>query len=102
MNYLYLHGLGQGPDHWKNVIRETTVSGGSVCPDLAKLAGDSPLSYSALYDAVSSLCGEMDGELVLCGLSLGGVLALHYAADHPERVKALVLVAAQYKMPKNC
>lgn len=101
MNYLYLHGLGQGPDRWKTVIRKTAVSGGSVCPDLAKLTGDSPLSYPALYDAVSRLCGEMDGDLTLCGLSLGGVLALHYAADHPEGVKALVLVAAQYKMPKR-
>lgn len=101
MNYLYLHGLGQGPDSWKAVIRETAAPGGSVCPDLARLAGSAPLSYPALYDAVSRLCGETDGDLTLCGLSLGAVLALHYAADHPERVKALVLMAAQYKMPKR-
>lgn len=32
-------------------------------------------------------------------LSLGSVLALNYAIDYPQKVKALVLIAAQYKMP---
>lgn len=35
------------------------------------------------------------------GLSMGAVLALNYAIDHPDKVKALVLIAAQYKMPKK-
>ena len=42
----------------------------------------------------------MRGKLDLCGLSLGGVLALHYAIDHPQKVRSLVLIAAQYRMPK--
>ena len=29
------------------------------------------------------------------------VLALNYAIDHPDKVKALVLIAAQYKMPRK-
>ena len=28
-------------------------------------------------------------------------MALNYAIDHPERVKALVLIAPQYKMPRT-
>ena len=28
-------------------------------------------------------------------------MALNYAIDHPDKVKALVLIAAQYKMPKE-
>ena len=32
---------------------------------------------------------------------MGAVLALNYAIDHPDKVKALVLIAAQYKMPKK-
>jgi pimeloyl-ACP methyl ester carboxylesterase len=30
----------------------------------------------------------------MCGVSLGGLIALHYAAGHPQRVSALVLVSA--------
>ena len=71
MKYLYLHGLGQKPDSWDRVIKETTVS------------------------------DKENDEIVLCGLSMGAVLALNYAIDHPDKVKALVLIAAQYKMPEK-
>ncbi len=30
MKYLYLHGLGQKPDSWNRVIKETKVSESSV------------------------------------------------------------------------
>ena len=46
-------------------------------------------------------CDKENEEIVLCGLSLGAVLTLNYAIDHPDKVKALVLIAAQYKMPKK-
>ena len=44
---------------------------------------------------------ESLGKIDLCGLSLGGILSLHYAAEHPEKVKSLVLIGTQYVMPKK-
>ena len=35
----------------------------------------------------------------MCGLSLGGVLALQYAAEHPARVASLVLIGTPYRIP---
>lgn len=32
---------------------------------------------------------------------MGGVLALNYAIENPTKVNSLVLIEAQYKMPKN-
>ena len=58
-------------------------------------------TYGELYTAFSEECDKENDEIVLCGLSLGAVLALNYAIDHPDKVKALVLIAAQYKMPKK-
>ena len=40
------------------------------------------------------------GPVHLCGLSLGGILALDYALDHPENVKTLVLIGTPHKVPK--
>ena len=34
-------------------------------------------------------------------MSLGAVLALHYALDHPDRVRALALAAPQIAMPRR-
>ena len=42
----------------------------------------------------------MDGQIHLCGLSLGGILALNFALDFPQKVKTLVLIGTPYKVPK--
>ena len=54
---------------------------------------------SELYSALKKECDKYD-DVVLCGLSLGAVLALNYALDYPNKIKMLVLIAPQYKMPK--
>ena len=99
MKYLYLHGLGQKPDSWNRVIKETKVSESSVNLSLAGMLKGKAVTYKELYSAFSGECDRENEEIVLCGLSLGAVLALNYAIDHPDKVKALVLIAAQYKMP---
>lgn len=101
MKYLYLHGLGQKPDSWDRVIKETKVSGSSISLSLAEMLKGKDVTYGELYSTFSFECNKENVEYVLCGLSLGAVLALNYAIDHPDKVKALVLIAAQYKMPKK-
>ena len=101
MKYLYLHGLGQKPDSWNRVIKETKVSESSVKLSLAEMLEGKSATYKELYSAFSSECDKVNDEIVLCGLSLGAVLALNYAIDHPDKVKSLVLIAAQYKMPQK-
>ena len=101
MKYLYLHGLGQKPDSWNRVIKETKVSESSVNLSLAEMLEGKSATYKELYSAFSSECDKENDGIILCGLSLGAVLALNYAIDHPDKVKALVLIAAQYKIPKK-
>ena len=101
MHTIYLHGLGQTADSWKPVLEKITLPGDNSCPDLVALLRGREVSYSSLYQAFSQQCSKIDGELTLCGLSLGAVLALNYAIDHPGKVEALVLIAPQYKMPKK-
>ena len=101
MKFLYLHGLGQKPDSWNRVIKETKVSDSSVSLSLAEMLEGKAATYGELYAAFSGRCDKENNEIVLCGLSLGAVLALNYAIDHPDKVKALVLIAAQYKIPEK-
>lgn len=101
MKYLYLHGLGQKPNSWDRTIKETKVSDSSISLSFAEMLKGEKATYRELYAAFSEECDKEVEEIVLCGLSLGAVLALHYAIDHPDKVKALVLIAAQYKMPKK-
>ena len=101
MKYLYLHGLGQKPDSWNRVIKETKVSKSSCSLSLSEMLEGKSITYKELYLSFSSECDKENEEIVLCGLSLGAVLTLNYAIDHPDKVKALVLIAAQYKMPEK-
>ena len=101
MKYLYLHGLGQKPDSWNRVIKETKVSESSVKLSLAEMLEGKSATYKELYSAFSSECDKENGEIVLCGLSLGAVLALNYAIDHPDKVKALVLNSCLPKFLSN-
>lgn len=96
MKYLYLHGLGQTSASWDNVIRETEVADDSISLSLNAMKH---ATYDELYSALIDECNKYD-DIVLCGLSLGAVLALNYALDYPNKVKGLVLIAPQYKMPK--
>ena len=101
MKYLYLHGLGQKPNSWDRTIKGTKVSDSSISLSFAEMLKGKKATYRELYVAFSEECDNEVEEIVLCGLSLGAVLALHYAIDHPDKIKALVLIAAQYKMPKK-
>lgn len=100
MQCVLVHGLGQTSESWERVV--STLSRSDIlCPNLYRLAEVTPISYEALYRSFSDDCNGLDGPIDLCGLSLGGVLALHYTAEHPEKARSLVLAAAQYKMPKR-
>lgn len=96
MKYFYLHGLGQNAGSWNKV---TEALDHSICPDFSKMLRGKTATYPNLYSSFAQMCDGEQEDVVLCGLSLGGVLALNYAIDHPQKVKALVLIAAQYKMP---
>lgn len=98
MEHIFLHGLGQTPESWNRILEQLGTH--ANCPDLSRLSSAKPLTYSDLYRAFSEKCDTAKGEIHLCGLSLGGVLALHYTLEHPDKVRSLVLIAAQYCMPK--
>ncbi len=68
------------------MIKEIKVSGSSISLSLAEMLEGKDVIYRELYSAFPEECDKEDKEIVLCGLSLGAVLALNYAIDHPDKV----------------
>lgn len=101
MKQVYIHGLGQTPASWEKTITNLKNDKEIVCPNLSEIIQREEVNYKNLYNGFANICNKMDGPIDLCGLSLGGVLALNYAIDYPEKVHSMVLIAAQYKMPKK-
>lgn len=101
MKHILIHGLGQKASSWNETISYLTGQDTIICPELSLFIKEKDASYSNLYTAFSEYCNNISGPLNLCGLSLGAVLALNYAIDNPKKVNSLVLIAAQYEMPKT-
>ena len=55
------------------------------------------LTLAALADDVVS---QADGKIDLVGFSMGGIVALHVAVRHPERVRSLMVMCTASSDPK--
>lgn len=96
-----LHGLGQSAASWNDTVKHMEQKADILCPELSQwLEGRKP-HYNSLYHGLEQYCAQVDAPLNLCGLSLGGILALQYGIEHPEQVNSLVLIGAQYTMPRG-
>lgn len=101
MKCVMLHGLGQSAASWNDTVKHMGQEPDILCPELAQwLEGCEP-RYGSLYSGLENYCAQFEGPLNLCGLSLGGILALQYGIEHPERVNSMVLIGAQYTMQKG-
>ena len=97
---IFVHGSGHKAASWEKTISYITDSEGIVCPNLSSILEGKEASYENLYSSFVKYCSEMDGQIHLCGLSLGGILTLNFALDFPQKVKTLVLIGTPYKVPK--
>ncbi len=97
---IFVHGSGHQATSWNKTISYMTDNKDIVCPNLSSILEGKEASYENLYSSFVKYCNEFDGQIHLCGLSLGGILALNFALDFPRKVKTLVLIGTPYKIPK--
>ena len=97
---ILLHGSGHGPESWENTAALLPSDWETLRPGLSGILGGREASFENLRGAFANYCAGLEGPLHLCGLSLGGILALDYALAHPERVKSLVLIGTPHRVPK--
>ena len=97
---IFVHGSGDKATSWEKTISYMTNNEDIVCPNLSSILEGKEASYENLYSSFVKYCNEFDGQIHLCGLSLGGILALNFALDFPQKVKTLVLIGTPYKVPK--
>ena len=91
---ILVHGSGHKAASWKETISYLHRREDILCPELSAILDGREASYSSLRTAFAAYCAQADGPVNLCGLSLGGILALDYTLEHPETVKTLVPRAA--------
>jgi len=97
---ILIHGSGHKADSWNKVITYMNNDKDILCPNLSSILNGKEASYDNLYYSFSEYCNKIEGKIDLCGLSLGGILALNFAIDYPDKVKSLVLIGTPHKVPK--
>ena len=98
---ILIHGSGHKADSWEKTISYLDRREDVLCPELSAILNGREASFPNLRAAFTQYCAQAGGPVHLCGLSLGGILALDYALDHPENVKTLVLIGTPHKVPKG-
>lgn len=82
-----LPGLACDAEIWEDQARV-------LAPRRPVRISDVHTRYATLPEMAAALLAEQPGELLLCGFSMGGMLALEVLRQAPQRVKALALLAS--------
>lgn len=101
MKNILIHGLGQTNTSWSPCEDELKKSGLDVeAPDLYSMIKEEKMEYDALLQKFIDYCNVFNEKLNLCGLSLGGILALDYTKRFPDSVNAIIIIGVPYTIPR--
>ena len=85
---------------WQKTISYMKDQKDILCPELCSILNGQDATYENLYTSFVEYCNRIDGQIHLVGLPLGGIIAMNYALDFPEKVKTLVIIGTPHKIPK--
>lgn len=97
------HGLGSSQNFYTPIVPRLTQAGFRVITFDATGAGRS--SYTQIEQSVSSLADDVlglvdalsvKGKVIVAGHSMGGMVVTHLAAEHKDRIQAVVLIGPVY------
>jgi 3-oxoadipate enol-lactonase len=97
---LFIHGFPFRSTMWGPQLEAVPTGWRFIAPDLRGFgtseAGAEPFSIELFADDVIALLDHLNIEqVVVCGLSMGGYVALSIAERYPHRMRALVLAATR-------
>jgi pimeloyl-ACP methyl ester carboxylesterase len=99
-----LHGAALTHSFWKPQLEALRGRYSAIAPDLPGHGTSDPLSSEApsIRDYSEAVAGLMEAlgtrEAAVVGHSMGGAVSLQLTLDHPEKVRALVLVNTGAKL----
>jgi 3-oxoadipate enol-lactonase len=93
---VFLHGVGSNRQTWREQLEEFSATHTAIAIDARGYGGSSTESdtismASFAADTAAVIHAVAGGRAHVCGLSMGGIVALHLWRDHPEVVLSLVL-----------
>lgn len=93
---LLIHGLGAELSSWENQVNEYAEHGYYVIAmDMYGHGESSNLDSCDLDEWDNQILNLLEhleiGKTIICGVSMGGVIAQHFTVEHSERILALIV-----------
>jgi 3-oxoadipate enol-lactonase len=109
IDVIFLHGFPFNRRMWKSQVEQFGQEYRVITPDFRGYGNSSkcyPWTITHLADDIKKLIDRlMSKKVILCGLSMGGYVALEFAASYPELLQSLILcdtkAAADTNQEKN-
>ncbi len=92
----FVHGMGGSRNDWDRVLGELPAELPALRHDLrgfGESAAVEGVPFSHADDLLALLDARGIARTALCGLSMGGGIALNFALSHPDRVSRLILIS---------
>ena len=101
---LLIHGSGVSARSWVNQLRGLVGAVRVVAIDLPGHGESDPMRHASVEQYGGIVANFLDalgtGPVIAAGHSLGGAIAIALAAQRPDAVKGLVLLASCAKLPR--
>lgn len=92
-----LHGWGVCRDAWQPLLSELLALGSVISIDLPGFGSAEPIDDFCLDSVIEQLLPQIPDQAILLGWSLGGMLAVAVAARYPQKITAIITLAANVK-----
>jgi pimeloyl-ACP methyl ester carboxylesterase len=96
---VFVHGLGGSATNWTDLAAQLSGYAPGLAVDLPGFGRSEPMrgydfALTSHVDVLTRLLRGLDlGPVHLFGNSMGGAIAMLYAAEHPDQVRTLTLLA---------
>ena len=94
---MLIHGWAMNNLVWKDLLRELEKSYRVSCVELPGHGNSKHYDEWALDELLQSMNENLPATCSVLGWSLGGMIALAYAQQYPQRVEKLILLASSAK-----
>lgn len=98
---LFIHGYPLNRSLWQPQVEGLSNSGRILAPDLRGHGDSQPTNGPYSMDLLAADCValldslELRAPVIVCGLSMGGYIALALYRNYPERLSGLILAATR-------